>query len=50
MIALILAAAILAAVFIRWAIINDNLTALEVLDDEPLAAEASAAWNRGEWS
>lgn len=47
--ALILAAAVMAAVFIRWAVINDNLSTLEHLDDEPLAAEASEAWNRGEW-
>ena len=50
MIALILAAAIFAAVFIRHAVINDNLAALEALDDEPLAADAAAAWNRGDWS
>ena len=49
MIALILAAAVMAAVFIRWAIINDNLAALEALDDEMLAVEAAEAWERGEW-
>ena len=44
MIALILALAVLAAVFVRWAVINDNLTALENLDDEALAVQAADAW------
>jgi hypothetical protein len=36
--------------FIPRAIRHDaNLAALEALDDEPLAAEASQAWNRGDW-
>lgn len=34
---------------IFWARRNDNLDALEALDDEPLAAEAAQSWNRGEW-
>lgn len=46
MIALILAGAVFAAVFIPWAIANDNLDALEALDDEQLAQ----AWERGDWS
>lgn len=49
-IALVLAMAIFAAVFIRPALANDNLDALEALDDEPLAAEAAQAWNRGDWA
>lgn len=44
MIGLILAAAILSGVFIRWAALNDNLAALEALDDEALAVEAAAQW------
>ena len=37
--------------FIPRAIRYDaNLAALEALDDEPLAAEASQAWTQGEWS
>jgi hypothetical protein len=40
-----------AVVMIPRAIRHDQLLAeLEALDDEPLAAEAAAAWNRGEWS
>jgi hypothetical protein len=52
MILLFLAVTIVGAcIFIPRAIRYDrNLAALEALDDEPLAAEASAAWNRGEWS
>lgn len=42
MIALILAGCIFAAVFIPWAIRNDNLAALENLDDEDLAATVDA--------
>ena len=38
-------------ILITRAIRHDQLLAeLEALDDEPLAAEAAAAWNRGEWS
>lgn len=44
MIALILAGCIMAAVFIPWAIANDNLTALENLDDADVAA-AVEEWN-----
>ena len=44
MTALILAACIIAGVFIRWAVLNDNLDALENLDDEALAAQAVEAW------
>lgn len=37
--------------FIPRAIAHDrNIAALESLDDELLAVEASDAWNRGEWS
>lgn len=40
-----------AVVFIPAAIRHDKLLAeLEALDDEPLAAAAAEAWNRGEWS
>ena len=42
--ALVLALCIFAAVFIRWAIINDNLSALENLDDEALAVQTADAW------
>ena len=49
MIALVLAAAVMAGVFIRWAVMNDNLAALEALDDETLAFAAADAWERGEW-
>lgn len=49
---LVFAFTIIGAVyFIPRAIRHDmNLTALENLDDEPFAADASAAWNRGDWS
>jgi len=48
----VLAATIVGAVyFIPRAIRHDQLLAeLEALDDEPLAANAAATWNRGEWS
>lgn len=49
MIALILAAAVMAGVFIRWAVANDRIAALENLDDEQLAGDAADAWNRGQW-
>lgn len=36
--------------YIPRAIRHDrNLAAMEALDDEALAAEASEAWSRGEW-
>lgn len=49
--ALILAFTIAGSVYwIPRAIRYDQLLAeLEALDDEPLAAEAADAWNRGEW-
>lgn len=48
MIAVVLAMAVFAGVWILKSIRDDNLDALEALDDEPLAAEAAQAWNRGE--
>lgn len=41
---------IFAAVFlIPRAIRNDNIAALENLEDEQLAGDAADAWNRGQW-
>ena len=37
------------AVAIPWAIRNDNLAALENLDDDNLASQAADAWEQGEW-
>lgn len=48
MIAVVLAMAIFAGVWIIKSIRDDNLAALEALDDETLAAEAAQAWNQGE--
>lgn len=45
MIALVLAGCVIAGVFIRWAAINDNLAALENLDDEELAGMVADEWN-----
>lgn len=50
MTALVVALAAFAFVGIFWAIRNDNLAALEALDDETLAIIAADAWNRGDWS
>jgi len=49
MTALVVALAAFALVGIFWAIRNDNLAALENLDDEQLAVDAADAWNRGQW-
>lgn len=49
MTALVVAMAAFALVGIFWAIRNDNIDAMEALDDEALADEAADAWNRGEW-
>lgn len=49
MTALIVALAAFAFVGIFWAHRNDNLAALEALDDEPLAVDAAQAWKDGQW-
>ena len=50
MILIVLALAVAFGLAIRPAIRNDNLTALENLDDEALAVQAAEAWERKVWS